>query len=37
VPNYWLDPAVPLVYSINTFLVTALLTWLVIELWPRSR
>ncbi len=34
VPDYWLDPAVPLVYGIITFFVTALLTWLLINVWP---
>ncbi|MBD3560337.1 hypothetical protein H6S82_15960, partial [Planktothrix sp. FACHB-1355] len=36
VPKPWLDPAVPLVYTLSVAIVAATLTWLVRRLWPRS-
>jgi hypothetical protein len=37
VPKFWLDPAIPLVYGISLGIIAALLTWLLIRVWPRSR
>ncbi|MUG97076.1 hypothetical protein F7734_33955 [Scytonema sp. UIC 10036] len=33
----WLDPGIPLAYSVSSGIVFAVLTGLVIRLWPRSR
>ncbi len=34
VPKFWLDPATPLVYGITLGIIAALLTWLLIRVWP---
>jgi hypothetical protein len=34
VPKFWLDPATPLVYGISLGIIAALLTWLLIRVWP---
>ncbi len=37
VPKFWIDPATPLIYGISLGITAALLTWLLIRVWPRSR
>lgn len=37
VPKFWIDPATPLIYGISLGIIAALLTWLLIRVWPQSR
>jgi hypothetical protein len=37
VPKAWVEPGIPLVYTLSVAIVAAALTWLVRQLWARSR
>ncbi len=37
VPKAWIEPAIPLMYTLGVAIAAAALTWLVRQLWSRSR